>query len=60
MFLALVALRHFVVPRNIGKQFRVFDFKRRRELEYVEDRHLIEVSWFEHELVDELKYLVNP
>ncbi len=60
MFLALVALRHLVVPRNIGKQFRVFDFKRRRELEYVEGRHLTEVSRFEHELLDELKYLVDP
>jgi hypothetical protein len=43
-----------------GHEYRILDFKRGRELTHVGEKNLTEIGSFEHELPNELKYLVEP
>ena len=65
----LVALTYYLeadvisflsAEQNIGKQFRVLDFKRGRELAHVGGKRLVAVGTFDHKLLNELEYLVQP
>ena len=53
-------IRQLTAPIHQGRAFRIFDFKRGRELAYLEGKRLTEIGRFEHELPNELKYLVDP